>query len=80
VVDLLVRIPAHLLAETAYTVNVTVYTMLVKETKVVLDNALTFLAYGHEAGAQLKRGALAPRLSWDVQTHTSARKKRKSVV
>ena len=42
------RIPSHLLAETTYTVNVTVYTMLVKETKVVLDNALTFMAYGHD--------------------------------
>ena len=80
VVDLLVRIPAHLLAETTYTLNVTVYTVLGKETKVVLDNALTFLAYGHDAGAQLKRGALAPRLEWTVQRHVNARKKRKSVV
>ena len=64
VLDLIVRIPAHLLAETTYTVNVTVYTVLGKETKVVLDNALTFMAYGHETGAQLKRGALAPRLDW----------------
>ena len=54
--------------------------MLGKETKVVLDNALTFMAYGHEAGAQLKRGAIAPRLDWTAQSHVSARKKRKSVV
>jgi lipopolysaccharide transport system ATP-binding protein len=80
VVDLVVRIPAHLLAETTYTVNVTVYTNLGKETKVVLDNALTFMAYGHEAGAQLKRGAIAPQLEWTVQSHVNARKKRKSVV
>jgi hypothetical protein len=80
VVDLIVRIPAHLLAETTYTVNITVYTILGKETKVVLDNALTFMAYGHDAGAQLKRGALAPRLEWTVQSHVNARKKRKSVV
>ena len=80
VIDLLVRIPAHLLAETTYTVNVTVYTNLTKQTKVVLDNALTFMAYGREPGAQLKRGAIAPRLDWDVQSHTNARKRRTSVV
>ena len=81
VLDLMVKIPAHLLAETTYTVNVTVYTaLLLKETKVVLDNALTFMAYGRETGAQLKRGALAPRLEWTTQSHVNARKKRKSVV
>jgi ABC-type methionine transport system ATPase subunit len=89
VVDLLVKIPANLLAETAYTVNVTVYTSLVKETKVVLDNALTFMAYGHESGDQLRRGAIAPQLEWTAQVHQRARrtkmqrqleKKRKAVV
>lgn len=69
-----------MLAETTYTVNVTVYTILGKETKVVLDNALIFMAYGHEPGAQLKRGAMAPRLDWTVQSHVSARNKRQSVV
>jgi lipopolysaccharide transport system ATP-binding protein len=80
VLDLMLKIPAHLLAETTYTVNVTVYTVLVKETKVVLDNALTFMAYGREVGTQLKRGAVAPRLEWTTESHVSARKKRKSVV
>lgn len=80
VVDLLVKIPANLLAETTYTVNVTVYTILGKETKVVLDNALMFMAYGRDPGSQLKRGALAPRLQWTVQSHVNARKKRKSAV
>jgi lipopolysaccharide transport system ATP-binding protein len=80
VVDLLVRIPANLLAETTYTVNVTVYTALGKETKIVLDNALTFLAYGHETGGQLKHGALAPRLEWTVQSHRHAGKQPKSAV
>jgi lipopolysaccharide transport system ATP-binding protein len=80
VVDILVRIPPYLLAETTYTVNVTIYTFLVKETKVVLDNALTFMAYGRDTGGQLKRGALAPRLEWTVQSHMNARRKRKSPV
>jgi len=80
VTDLLVRIPAYLLAETTYTVNVTIYTVLVKETKVVLDNAITFMAYGQEAGAQLKRGVVAPSLDWTAQHHSDVRKRRKSVV
>ena len=80
VVEMFVRIPSHLLAETTYTVNVTVYTMLVKETKVVLDNALTFMAYGHDTSGRLKRGAIAPQLEWTAQRHVNARKKRKSVV
>jgi hypothetical protein len=81
VVDLLVKIPANLLAETAYTVNVTVYTSLVKETKVVLNNALTFMAYGDESGGQLRRGAVAPQLEWTTQVHQRVRsKKRKAVV
>ena len=56
------------------------YTYLVKETKVVLDNALTFMAYGRDAGGQLKRGAVAPSLEWTVQSRENARKKRKSTV
>jgi len=80
VVDLFVKIPANLLAETAYTVNVTVYTSLVKETKVVLNNALTFMAYGHESGDQLRRGAIAPQLEWTARLHPRASKKPKAVV
>jgi lipopolysaccharide transport system ATP-binding protein len=84
VVDLLVKIPAHLLAETTYTVNVTVTTFHVKEAKVVLPNALTFMAYADEQSAPQtggKSGVIAPRLEWRVQTHANARKQqRKSVV
>jgi ABC-type sugar transport system ATPase subunit len=83
VVDLLVRIPADLLAETTYSVNVTVTTFHVKEAKVVLPNALTFMAYaGEQPSAQTsgKSGVIAPRLEWRVQTHANARKQRKSVV
>jgi hypothetical protein len=79
VVDLLVRIPAHLLAETTYSVNVTVMTFHVKESKVVLPNALTFMAYGGDEAAPLKSprsGVLAPRLEWQTQAHLNARKKK----
>lgn len=75
--DLVVRIPAHLLAETTYTVNVAVYTFLGKETKVVLDNALTFMAYGLADSAKLKRGVIAPRLEWTAVDPVKARKEKK---
>jgi ABC-type multidrug transport system ATPase subunit len=75
--DLLVRIPAHLLAETTYTVNVSVYTFLGKETKVVLDNALTFMAYGPEGAAKVKRGVVAPKLVWTAEDPVKVRKEKK---
>jgi lipopolysaccharide transport system ATP-binding protein len=82
VFDLLVRIPARLLAETTYLVNVTVYTRWEKESKIVLDNALTFLAYGEQQPEKsgVRSGVIAPRLEWRVQDHVNARKRRKSVV
>ena len=82
VLDLLVRIPAHLLAETTYSVSVTVTTFHVKEAKVVLPNALTFMAYAGEsaAGPAGKSGVIAPRLEWRVQTHANARKQQRSAV
>jgi lipopolysaccharide transport system ATP-binding protein len=82
VVDLLVRVPAHLLAETTYTVYVTVMTFYVKESKVVLPRALTFMAYGEGDGFQVKgqrSGVVAPRLEWHTQAHLNARKQRKTV-
>ena len=75
--DLLVRIPAHLLAETTYTVNVCVYTFLGKETKMVLDNALTFMAYGPEDAAKVKRGVVAPKLDWTAEDPVKVRKEKK---
>jgi homopolymeric O-antigen transport system ATP-binding protein len=78
--DFIVRIPAHLLAETTYTVNVTVYTFLGKETKVVLDNALTFMAYGRETDVKVKRGVVAPQLEWAAEVPVRIRKRRNSVV
>ena len=78
--DLQLRIPARFLAETTYTVNVTVYTHLGKEQKIVLDNALTFMAYGPEGAAQLKRGVIAPRLEWTALSPVRIRGRRKSVV
>jgi lipopolysaccharide transport system ATP-binding protein len=78
--DLIVRIPAHLLAETTYTVNVTVYTVLGKEMKVVLDNALTFMAYGSGDAAKIKRGVVSPLLDWTARVPTRMNRRRRSVV
>ena len=82
VVDLLVRIPANLLAETTYTVNVTVMTFHGKESKVTLPNALSFMAYGGEEPSQqrsggARSGVIAPSLEWQVQAHENVRKKQR---
>ena len=82
VVDLLARIPAHLLAETTYTVNATVYTRWEKESKIVLTNALTFMAYGEPEAARFKSGArsgvIAPSLDWRVRVHEGVAKRKKT--
>ena len=84
VVDLLARIPAHLLAETTYAVNATVYTRWEKESKIVLTNALTFMAYAEPHEAQFKSsvrsGVIAPRLDWQVRVHESVAKRKKTRV
>jgi lipopolysaccharide transport system ATP-binding protein len=84
VVDVFVRIPAHLLAETTYTVNVTVMTYHGKESKVILPNALTFMAYRDEQAAQQRSGGrsgvIAPRLEWHIQAHENARKKQRKTL
>jgi lipopolysaccharide transport system ATP-binding protein len=83
VFDLIVRIPRYLLAETTYLVNVTVYTTLdAKEIKVVLDNALTFMAYGDEKSvfkSGVRSGVMAPRLDWAVESHANARQRKSAV-
>jgi ABC-type polysaccharide/polyol phosphate transport system ATPase subunit len=83
VVDLLLRIPARLLAETTYRVSVTVMTFHAKESKVSLPNALTFMAYGDEDPSLPKSprsGVVAPRLEWRTQAHLNARKKQRQPV
>jgi hypothetical protein len=54
----------------------------VKESKVVLPSALTFMAYGDADAPPAKgqrSGVLAPRLEWQTQAHLNARKQRKTV-
>jgi hypothetical protein len=54
-------------------VNVAVYTRWEKESKIVLDNALTFMAYGEQqtgaAKSSVRGGVIAPRLDWRVETY-----------
>jgi hypothetical protein len=58
-------------------------TFHVKESKVILPNALTFMAYGQEDPSLPKgprSGVLAPRLEWQAHAHLSARKKQRTTV
>jgi lipopolysaccharide transport system ATP-binding protein len=80
VVDLLVRIPAHLLAEATYTVGVTVHTRHGKEMRIQLPNALTFMGYGGTHAGDYKGGVVGPQLDWNVHSHVHVPKKHKSVV
>jgi lipopolysaccharide transport system ATP-binding protein len=70
ILDITVRLPAHFLAQTTYTVGVIVHTRHAKDTKIVLENALTFMAYGAEEGGDYKAGLIAPRLEWSAKIHT----------
>jgi ABC-type polysaccharide/polyol phosphate transport system ATPase subunit len=70
--DLFVRIPAHFLAETTYSLTVTVETETDKAMKAVLPNAVTFLAYGSEDAGRYKSALLAPRFEWSVEKQLDA--------
>lgn len=72
VFDLSIRIPAHFLAETTYSLSVTVETETDKAMKAVLPNALSFLAYGSEDAGLYKNALLAPRLDWSVEKYLDA--------
>ena len=69
IIDLIARLPAHFLAQTTYSVTVIVQTHLGKETKLVLENALTFMVYGSEEAGDYKSGVIAPRLDWSSKTY-----------
>jgi hypothetical protein len=76
VVDLLVRIPAHLLQLRRRIRNVTVYTILGKETKIVM---ITPHVHGVWARCGTQQARRRRRLRMDCPGHVNA-KKRKSVV
>jgi hypothetical protein len=66
VYDCLIRIPANLLSETMYTVNVSVATRNGKPGVLSLPNALTFMVYGSNDAALYKGGVVTPKLDWQV--------------
>jgi lipopolysaccharide transport system ATP-binding protein len=73
-----VRIPAHLLAETTYTVSSSLAFFQGEQAYTCeLDNALAFHVYDSAKGDSARgtykgqmRGAVAPRLDWDVEALT----------
>jgi len=76
--EALVRLPANLLAETTYTVNVSI--MLIRgegeEHALVVNKALAFLVYGEQGvtaeDGRHRTGVVNPTLEWTLQTEPDA--------
>jgi lipopolysaccharide transport system ATP-binding protein len=72
--DVLFRIPPNFLAQTSYTMNVSLVVRRKNDERdypLVLYKALKFMAYAGEAEvarATKRTALLAPRLSWDIET------------
>jgi ABC-type Fe3+/spermidine/putrescine transport system ATPase subunit len=66
--DIAVRIPANLLAETNYTVDVHLEQEADKTQKINIPDALTFMTYGSAYVSIYRGGVLMPKLDWSVST------------
>ncbi len=66
--DIAVRIPANLLAETNYTVDVHLEQEADKTQKINIPDALTFMTYGSAYVSVYRGGVLMPKLDWSVST------------
>lgn len=66
--DILVKIPANLLAETGYTVDVVVEMESTKSQTINLADALSFMTYGDNYASLYKGGVVKPQLEWSVMT------------
>ena len=66
--DIIARIPANLLAETDYTVSVSLDMQSVKSAPVNLPKVLTFMGYGSAYASFYKDGVIMPKLDWSVET------------
>jgi lipopolysaccharide transport system ATP-binding protein len=64
--DVAVRIPANLLAETSYTVDVHLEQEADKIQKINIPDALTFMTYGSAYVSVYRGGVLMPKLDWSV--------------
>jgi lipopolysaccharide transport system ATP-binding protein len=76
--EALVRIPANLLSETTYTVNVSIMLLRGEEEEhaLVVNKALAFMVYGEEGvtadDGRHRKGVVNPTLEWTLQTEPDA--------
>src|SRR5687767_5599183 len=76
--EALVRIPANLLAETTYTVSVSIMLLRGEEEEhaLVVNKALAFMVYGEQGvtaeDGRHRKGVVNPTLEWTLQTETDA--------
>jgi ABC-type polysaccharide/polyol phosphate transport system ATPase subunit len=68
VFDILARIPANILAETGYTVDISLAVEGQKSQTINLPDALSFMTYGDSYATLYKGGVVMPRLTWSVMT------------
>jgi lipopolysaccharide transport system ATP-binding protein len=74
--EALVRIPANLLSETTYTVNVSIMLLRgeAEEHALVVNKALAFMVYGEQGvtadDGRHRKGVVNPTLEWTLQTET----------
>jgi ABC-type polysaccharide/polyol phosphate transport system ATPase subunit len=66
VYDIAVRIPANLLAETGYSVDVYLHQEAAKTQEIKIPDAVSFMTYGSSYTSMYKGGVLMPTLDWSV--------------
>jgi lipopolysaccharide transport system ATP-binding protein len=66
--DIAVKIPANLLAETGYTVDVRLQQEAGKTQEINIPDALSFMTYGSTYVSLYRGGILMPKLEWSIAT------------
>ena len=64
--DIVAKVPANLLAETGYQINVALDTQATKPGLITLNNAVSFMTYGSAYASLYKGGVINPKLVWSV--------------
>jgi len=67
VYDIAVKIPANLLAETGYSVDVYLHQEAAKTQDIKIPDALSFMTYGSSYVSLYKGGVLMPKLEWSAK-------------
>ena len=76
--EALARVPANLLSETTYTVNVSIMLLRGEEEEhaLVVNKALAFMVYGEQGvtadEGRYRKGVVNPTLEWTLQTESDA--------